>query len=41
MQRKDSEYIGGRMLSFEMRGRRPKRRFMDVVKDKEDTEDKV
>ena len=37
VQRRDSEYIGRRMLSFELPGRRsrgrPKRRFMDVVKE--------
>ena len=51
--RRDSEYIGRRMLSFELPGRRPrgrpKRRFMDVVKvdmkvvgvREEDAEDRV
>ena len=37
VQRRDSEHIGRRMLSFELPGRRPrgrpKRRFMDVVKE--------
>ena len=53
VQRRDSEYIGRRMLSFELPGRRPrgrpKRRFIDVVKEdmkvvgvrEEDTEDRV
>ena len=51
--RRDSEYIGRRILSFELPGRRPrgrpKRRFMDVVKvdmkvvgvREEDAEDRV
>ena len=38
VQRRDSEYIGRRMLSFDLPGRRrsrgrPKRRFRDVVKE--------
>ena len=37
VQRSDSEYIGRRMLSFELPGRRPrgrpKRRFMDVMRE--------
>ncbi|WP_139267332.1 reverse transcriptase domain-containing protein, partial [Escherichia coli] len=53
VQRRDSEYIGKRMLRLELPGRRPrgrpKRRFLDVVKEdmrivgvgEEDTEDRV
>ena len=52
VRRKDDEYIGRRMLRMELPGkrtrRRPKRRFMDVVKEdmadvevtQEDTEDR-
>ena len=53
VQRRYSEYIGSRMLRLELPGRRPrgrpKKRFMDVVKEdmkvvgvrKEDAEDRV
>lgn len=53
VQRRDNDYIGRRMLSFELPGRRPRgrprRRFMDVVKEdmkvvgarEEDAEDRV
>ena len=52
VQRRDSEYVGRRMLRLELPGRRPRgrprRRFMDVVKEdmklvgvKEEAEDRV
>ena len=53
VQRRDSEYISGRMMRLELPGRRsrgrPKRRFMDVVKEdmklvgvrEEDADDRV